>query len=384
MHRLLSLLLFVVLAFPATAGAFPWVIRHGYTSCGECHQDPSGAGVLTDYGRAQAEILLAMPYKRSSDWEPGKEAGFLMGLVKLPSSVALQFDDRSLFIPEPGNFREVQMQTDLRGHVRMGKKLRGYLDLGYANEGAEEAWVTNNTSGGNLVSRQYWLGYDLNRNLFVRAGRMDLPFGLRTEEHFLYTNNSTGTDINADQETGLALAWNQDRYRGEIMGIAGNFQVSPDQFRERGVSGFLAMKVASRTEVGISALGTYTAMDVGTLQPRTRAMGGAFARAVPWTPLVLSAEADALVDVTAGTTGVATYLQADLEPTQGIHVKGTGEFCSTDLGSAVNAVSAGWLSGWWFITSRVDVRLDAAHGSLYCEANATPNWLGPAQVHLLL
>ena len=47
---------------PGTAQAYPWMIRHDYTGCGVCHVDPSGAGLLTDYGRAQSVLLMQMNY----------------------------------------------------------------------------------------------------------------------------------------------------------------------------------------------------------------------------------------------------------------------------------------------------------------------------------
>ena len=55
--RLLPLAALGLALAPGRAEAFPWMIHHGYTNCAQCHVDPSGGGVLTDYGRAQGEIL---------------------------------------------------------------------------------------------------------------------------------------------------------------------------------------------------------------------------------------------------------------------------------------------------------------------------------------
>src|SRR5689334_12754978 len=105
---LLSLLL------TTDAHAYPFMIRHGYTSCGECHVDPSGAGALTEYGRGQAEVLLRSPplSQRPEDWQPSKIKDFLFGVVKLPEPLVLQADSRALVIPEPGDFRFILMQAD--------------------------------------------------------------------------------------------------------------------------------------------------------------------------------------------------------------------------------------------------------------------------------
>ncbi|MBP9112990.1 MAG: hypothetical protein KBF88_09300, partial [Polyangiaceae bacterium] len=59
-----SLFFFFVALFALTfttseARAYPWMIRHEYTSCNACHADPSGGSLLTEYGRAQGVTLLA-------------------------------------------------------------------------------------------------------------------------------------------------------------------------------------------------------------------------------------------------------------------------------------------------------------------------------------
>ena len=54
-------------AVPGAAHAYPWMIRHGYSGCGVCHVDPSGAGLLTDYGRAQSELLMATRWSEGHD-----------------------------------------------------------------------------------------------------------------------------------------------------------------------------------------------------------------------------------------------------------------------------------------------------------------------------
>ena len=52
----------------SSASAYPWMIRHGYTGCTPCHTDPSGgAGALTEYGRAQSDLLLRMRYGEATD-----------------------------------------------------------------------------------------------------------------------------------------------------------------------------------------------------------------------------------------------------------------------------------------------------------------------------
>src|SRR5580692_2216384 len=83
----------------APAQAYPWMIRHGYTGCTPCHSDPSGgAGVLTEYGRAQSDLLLRMRYGEGTEsGEADRTAGFLAGLVPLPEQLRLEGDFREAF-----------------------------------------------------------------------------------------------------------------------------------------------------------------------------------------------------------------------------------------------------------------------------------------------
>ena len=81
----LGALFCAVMVFAPQVQAYPWMIRHEYTACATCHTDPSGAGLLTAYGRAQSSILLSSHYRQTSDEEPGREKDFLFGLAPLPA-----------------------------------------------------------------------------------------------------------------------------------------------------------------------------------------------------------------------------------------------------------------------------------------------------------
>src|SRR5215831_5235203 len=59
-----------LLLSPRSARAYPWMIRHDYTACAQCHVDPSGGGPLTAYGRAMGEVILRTRY----DGKSGEEA----------------------------------------------------------------------------------------------------------------------------------------------------------------------------------------------------------------------------------------------------------------------------------------------------------------------
>lgn len=388
--RLLLLPIAVLLVglWPAVASAYPWMIRHQYTGCAPCHADPSGGGLLTEYGRGQGEILLRTPYGEKVE-EPGKAGGFLWGAFTPPDWLLLGGSARAMMVVTkpgggPSDTRFVQMQTDLKAQVTVGP-VRASGTLGYAHQGALPASITQSTQD-NLVSREHWIGVDLSDGSFLlRAGRMNLPFGIRNVEHTLWTRSSTRTDSNDAQQHGVALAYSGSWLRGEMMAIAGNFQMGPDEFRERGYSGFLEAEVAPKLTLGLSSLVTYANKDVTLLAENVRQAHGAFIRASPWEKLVLMAEGDALVQSPAGAptlVGCAAMVQADVEPYQGIHAMLTGELLSH--GDVSEPSVGGWLSLAWFFAPHADVRVDGIRQRFVQKTGAVDASTLLVQLHLYL
>ena len=367
----------------ALAGAYPFTISHGYTSCAQCHVDPSGGGALSPYGRGQAEIFMRSVYrKRPPDWEPKDNAEFAFGLA-LPKALTLQADVRGLLIPQPGNVRAILMQADVRGQVQTGK-LRAYGSLGVASEGGYSARVSSNAEGWNLLSREYWLGLDVSKGLLLRAGRMALPFGIRSEEHLLFARAATRTDTNDDQQVGLDAVYGRKKFRSEVMGIAGNFQVSPDEYRERGYSAVASYALDNNFEVGVSSLATFAQLDVALLDERLRQAHGAFARYSPVERIGVFAEGNVLADVVGEgelSVGSVGYLQVDTEPAQGLHVRATGEWCDDNHGDELDAVLRGSGAVVWFFLPHLDVRADVMYGTLYCTPGTEPSPLALVQMH---
>src|SRR5580700_6713649 len=153
----------VLLLSTSTAHAYPWMIRHGYTGCMPCHTDPSGgAGALTEYGRAQSDLLLRMRYGESTDsGEADKTSGLLFGLIApLPDQVRLGGDFREAFYSNktegaPVNQEFITMRADLYGDVKVGR-FRAAGSIGYVPQGDLPAALTTGATD-NVVSREHWL-----------------------------------------------------------------------------------------------------------------------------------------------------------------------------------------------------------------------------------
>ena len=201
---------------------------------------------------------------------------------------------------------------------------RANASLGVVTSEASAASVA-----GSLVSREHWLGYAFAEDtILLRAGRINLPFGIRSIEHTLFVRRATRTDLNDTQQHGVALSYSGEMLRAELMGIAGNYQLRPDAFRERGYSGYVELAPIPWGAFGLSSLITHAQRDIYQGTATTRQAHGVFARVVPTSMLVFLVEADFVARAIAGApsqNGYAGMLQADFEPIQGLHVIATGE-----------------------------------------------------------
>jgi hypothetical protein len=375
------------------------MIRHQYQGCVPCHTDPSGAGLITEYGRAMGENVMRTRYGSPPPDEPPPYARFAFG-VPLPEWLLLGGSFRNgvqLTAALPGTSTSttngvttstsvkgtpfsahfLEMEADLKAAITVSR-FRAYGSMGYMYEAAQLTQLTH-FDNNNLVSREHWIGVDLgdDKQFLLRAGRIDIPFGIRFDEHDLLVRSTqtTRTNINESQQHGVAFSYNGEKLRGELMAILGNYQLNPDAFRERGYAGFLEYNVAESKSIGVSSMVTYAKQDYQTLAPGSiRQLHGVFARLTVAEPLVLLIEADAQVLTygknmvsTAGTSpGFVGVVQADIEPTQGLHLVVSGE--TYLLGNYVASPTSEpglmemfgvWGGLLWFFAPHADLRIDA-------------------------
>jgi hypothetical protein len=352
------------------ASAYPWMISKGYTACAQCHADPSGAGLLTAYGRAQSALLLSSfdPPGAREEGEPSNLSRQLFGVLPENEWLLVGGWVRNGYLwnysrGELVDHRFLQMRADLGAQVKVDR-FRASATVGYQRAEsasfAQRAWVTGAAASGNVVSREHWLGFDVSDAVLIRAGRLELPFGLRNIEHTSFVRASTRTDVNQAQQHGVAVSFNDDGWRAEGMAILGNFQVRPDAFRERGYAAYLERAFGTHVAVGVSSLVTRAEVDIDSSRRTVRQAHGPFARIGLSERIAVLGEADVLVATVKNapnTTGYAGLLQLDAEVVRGLHVIGTGE--GTRRGIAGETPTWGaWASAAWFVVPHVDVRVD--------------------------
>lgn len=352
------------------------MVRHEYSGCIQCHADPSGGGLLTAYGRAQSETLLRTHYgKESEDEEESNLGAFAWGLWKGDDKERLLIgaDARELYYSQstqhaPSVSKFILMQADAEAQVHIDR-FRANGSIGYAEQGALPAALTRNPDK-NLISRTHWLGVELDddKTMIIRAGRMNLPFGLRSIEHTYWARSVTRTDINYAQQDGVAFAYNRGQLRGEVMAILGNLQLRPYRYHEYGYSGYVEYTPKSKLAVGVSSLVTHAALDVQTEVSTWRHAHGLFGRYSPAKWVVLGLEQDLVLTSTPGNpsqphnniVGTVGYLNADFEPFQGIHLMTTLEDQQNDFSRGGLSLGA-WAGVAWFFLPHADVRGDVIY-----------------------
>jgi hypothetical protein len=365
----------LVVSWSGTAQAYPWMIKHGFAKCASCHTDPMGGETLTGMGRVISDTTL------STRWDGGKEPtnnAKLFYAVEEPAWLRLGGSVRMMWalykLPyqgAEGAYRMFPMQMDTYGQLRFGDfRIGGSIGATRAPPGSsfgKPAQITSNEEQGwNLISRSHWIGYDLSDHLLLRAGRLNLPFGVRIPEHVMWSRDATRTDREHSQQHGVALDYYEGPIRAQLMAILGNYQMSPDKFRERGYSLYGEYLLSPHVALGVSSLVTHASADyILTGHPsNTRQAHGLTGRIAPIKDLAILAEADVLLS-TATTFGYVGMLQADYEVIQGLHFIGTGEILdrgkfpkdAPGVGAGKPAFG-GWLSAGWFFFTHFDARVD--------------------------
>lgn len=389
-----GLLLLLLLGLPSDAQAYPWMIRHHYASCGSCHVDPSGGGLVTEYGRAQSELLVAAGGQAAAEkGEVSRSTGFLFGAVMPPQWLNMAFSFRGGAIATRSasatSVFPVQMVSDLRASATFGP-VRASGTVGFAMRRAQAASLTP-WEANNVVSREHWLGVDAaDQTLLFRVGRIVLPFGLRNVEHNSWVRSSTRTDLNDSQQHGLAVAYNVEGLRAEVMGFVGNLQLNPSYYREQGYAGYAELTLAPNAALGVSSLMAQSRYDVATREPYLlRQAHGLFGRWAPVGPLVLMGEVDALSERAQGgdrRLGLTGLLQADVEPVQGLHLIATSELLSQQPRAQLPGTRGvgGWLSVAWFFNPHAELRVDSILRRTATDGPAQNSLTLLGQLHLTL
>lgn len=170
--RVILLAVAALVAAAAPAAAYPrFVEATGATTCGECHQSPTGGGLLTDYGRLEAGDTISR----------GGDGALLHGAWSPPSWLALGGDLRLAGLAKADDadrtLAAFPMQADVAAAV-VGKGFGFHLIVGLRGS----ARTPRPPLVERLNSREHFLSYQRG-DVYLRAGRFFSTLGLRLHDH---------------------------------------------------------------------------------------------------------------------------------------------------------------------------------------------------------
>jgi hypothetical protein len=377
----------LVLLCAADARAHPWMIGEGEPACASCHADPSGAGLLTAYGRGTSATVLS-----TIDASAHRKAVF--GALPEPDWLLYSFAYRGALLATDGegaplSARAITMQADLRAQATFLDRVRINGSVGFVPSGGQLAALRADAPL-QFVSREHWLGVDLGRrrDVLLRAGRIALPYGMRGAEHPMWVRTATRTDTAFQQQHGVALSRTAARYRSEWMAVLGNYQASPDLYRERGYSGYYEHLVRRDIALGLSSLLTRAQGDLYASRRRavTRQAHGVFARIVVARPVVLLAQADVVAkraEAREREVGAVGLVQAQVRLLPGLHLLPAFEAQQLRFDEGGASVGA-WLSLLFFPYAHLETRLDLIGRSIDTRAGRVEAATGLFSLHVYL
>ena len=184
-------LLFVVIALIFSAQVFSYVenVSKGYPNCMACHISPSGAGILTDYGRSLSSELM-------STWKVSEN-------FSKPYYGALHNTEHMKF---GGQMRAIQVFAE-NDQIKLKKQFimqnNAEFAIHYMNTffvgtiGTQEG--PDETEGkGEFLSERHYALWDVSDESKVRVGKYRQPFGINHPNHTRFVKNSLGFGSNSE------------------------------------------------------------------------------------------------------------------------------------------------------------------------------------------
>jgi len=230
-----KLLLGLLLLVSSVGWAFPENVRQGYFSCSSCHVSSTGGGLLTEYGRRTQEEFMAT-------WAKEKQADFMFGAFKLPSSLSLGGDVRFLSVKTDNQVTTTQA----------GFPMQADLEVGWNPIDSFTLVATFGAYSAKSDMRRYYAKYQFDENWMLRIGQFYPAFGIQHPDHSLFTRRLLGFDERQENRN-AELGYVSEKFEVIFDAIIGGTDEG-QQFRETGYSLRAQTFVGERSAIGLSHL----------------------------------------------------------------------------------------------------------------------------------
>jgi len=296
----------LLLALAGAAQAEPYLAAQMGLKCAQCHANPTGGGMRTVFGNTFAQTQLAA--KRI-----GGDSDLWIGQV-------------TKFLSVGGNVRANWNYSDVphqSGANDFGvEEARAYLDFGVIPNRLS-IYIDQRFAPGNATNMEANVRFWLTENtLYIKAGRMYLPFGYRFEDDNAFVRQLSGINMQAPDE-GVEIGIEKGAWTAQL--AVSNGTAGAPEVDEGKQSVVRAEYVQSKWRGGASAAFNHT--DAGDRQ--AYGVFGAYRAG----PVTLLGEVDYIDDDGIGLSGrklVASLAEADWKMSQGHNLKLTYEWFEPD------------------------------------------------------
>ena len=228
--------------------AVPEVARYGHNSCTSCHVSPSGAGVLTNYGRMFSAEKL-------STWSVSGEENLLHGLMPASERFLVGGDLRWVYDKSLRDGRSEdrfwRMQSDVDFVLHVGD---AWLQASFGTKPAGPR--DDMKKHGRLLSRNYAVRYDLfDERLLIRGGLFMPKFGLMTADHTTYTRLSASLTPE-DEQTQFEVTYQDDEFEASAAILFDREVTTKTERPKKGLNLVIAKMLGSKNRVTFGLLKT--------------------------------------------------------------------------------------------------------------------------------
>ena len=179
-----SVLALLLLGVAATASAEPYLAAQMGFKCVQCHVNPTGGGLRNLYGNTFAQTVL--PQKRIGP-DDDLWTGPVMKFLSVGGNARANYDWQD--VPHQAKTNEFDVE-----------EARVYLDFGVIPNRLS-IYIDQRVAPGNSTNMEanvrYWLAEN---QLYVKAGRLYLPFGYRFEDDNAFVRQLSGINMQAPDE----------------------------------------------------------------------------------------------------------------------------------------------------------------------------------------
>lgn len=185
MIRKISLVTFLGLLVTLTPKAHAYVenVVRGYPNCMACHVNPTGGGLLTDYGRSLSSELMST-IKTKNFQDP------FFGVVK-----------NSPHLKWGGNIRTIQTRFEndqvkrgssflMQNSVEAAAYVKNFVFV--ATAGTREGPTARNPKKGDFISERHYALYQADNTVRVKVGKFRQNYGLNDPNHTRFTKRDLG------------------------------------------------------------------------------------------------------------------------------------------------------------------------------------------------